>query len=184
MDWLSFLLVAVIALVTWRSVANGFVRELVSLCAVILAIPVAGVFYDDMYPKVSPIIANDNLAALVSFISILAGVIIGGQVVAHLLKRAVAILNLGTADRLAGGVFGFLKAAIVIQAILIALVAFPRPNFRDEIDGSPVATQLLESAPLTLSVLPGEFDDAIDAFLDGVTALAGEAPGGSPTAVP
>ena len=104
--------------------ANGFVRELVSLCAVILAIPVAGVFYDDMYPKVSPIIANDNLAALVSFISILAGVIIGGQVVAHLLKRAVAILNLGTADRLAGGVFGFLKAAVDIQAILISLVAF------------------------------------------------------------
>lgn len=184
MDWLSILLLAVIGLITWRSLANGFVRELVSLCAVILAVPIAGIFYGDMYPKVSPIIANDNLAALVSFLSILVGVIIGGQVAAHLLKRAVAILNLGTADRLAGGLFGFLKAAIVIQAVLIALVAFPRPNLRDEIDGSPVAKQLLEYGPFTLSILPGEFDDAVDLFLDGVTRIANEVPAPSPTANP
>ena len=70
MDWLSILLLAVIGLVTWRAYASGFVRELVSLSAVILAIPVAGVFYDDMFPKVEPVISNDDLALLVSFLSI------------------------------------------------------------------------------------------------------------------
>jgi membrane protein required for colicin V production len=167
-DWLSILLVAVIGFLTWRAYANGFVRELVSLCAVILAIPMAGIFYDDMYPKVSPIISNDTVAALVSFLSIMAGVIILGQVAAHLIKRVVAVLNLGAADQLAGGLFGFLKAVIVIQVILIALVHFPRPDIRDRIDESPIATRLLDYSPLPLAILPGDFDDALDQFLDGV----------------
>ena len=183
-DWLSVVLLAALALVTWRAWANGFVRELVSLCAVILAIPVAGIFYDDMFPKVNPIVTNDNLALLVSFLSIMAGVIIAGQVASHLLKRAVAMLNLGAADQVAGGVFGFLKAAIVLQGVLIALVAFPTPNIKDEIDGSPVATRLLGAAPLTLSILPDDFEATIDAFLDGVAGVAGELPIETPTAAP
>lgn len=180
MDWLSILLFAVIGFVTWRAYVNGFVRELVSLCAVILAIPLAGILYDDMFPKVNPIISNDTLAALVSFLSIMAGVIILGQVAAHLIKQAVAMLNLGTADKLAGGLFGFLKAVIVVQVILIALVNFPRPDVRDEIDDSPVATRLLDYAPLPLAILPGGFDDALDLFLDGVLPAIG----GDPTATP
>ncbi|MGH2608934.1 MAG: CvpA family protein [Tepidiformaceae bacterium] len=182
MDWLSILLVAVIGFVTWRAYANGFVRELVSLCAVILAIPMAGIFYDDMYPKVSPIITNDTLAALVSFVSIMAGVIILGQVASHLIKQVVAVLNLGAADQLAGGLFGFLKAVIVIQVLLIALVHFPRPDIRDSIDDSTVATRLLDSAPLPLAILPGDFDDALDGFLDGVVEAVDAEP--TPTPAP
>lgn len=117
--------------------------------------------------------SNDDLALLVSFLSILAGVIILGQVAAHLLKRAVAMLNLGTADHLAGGLFGFLKAVFVLQAILIALVAFPKPNIKDEIDASPVATRLLDYAPLPLAILPGDFEQTVDAFLDGVAQAVG-----------
>ena len=180
MDWLSILLVAVIAFVTWRAYVNGFVRELVSLCAVILAIPMAGIFYDDLYPKVNPIITNDTLAALVSFISIMAGVIILGQVASHLIKQAVAMLNLGAADHVTGGLFGFLKAVIVIQVLLIALVHFPRPDVRDSIDDSPVASGLLDYAPLPLAILPGDFETAIDGFLDGVIPVVE----GEPTATP
>ncbi len=113
MNWLSIALLVVIGLSTWRAFVNGFIRELVSLCVAILAIPIAGVFYDDLYRKLSPIISNETLAKLVAFLAILAGVIIAGQVVAHLLKRTVAMLNLGAADRLAGAAFGFLKAVII-----------------------------------------------------------------------
>lgn len=171
MDWLTILIVVILGLVTWRAYLTGFVRELVSLSAVILAIPLAGIFYDDMYPKVEPIVRNDNLAYLVSFLSIMVGVIIGGQVVAHLLKRTVAMLNLGVADHVAGGLFGFLKAVIVLQAVLIALVHFPNPDLREEIDSSPVATRLLDYAPLPLAILPGHFEASIEGFLEGAGQL-------------
>ncbi|MEO9254971.1 MAG: CvpA family protein [Tepidiformaceae bacterium] len=170
MNWLSILLVGVIALITWRAFMNGFVRELVSLCVTILAIPIAGIFYDDLYKNLHPIITNEQLALLVSFLAILTGVIILGQVAAHLLKRTVALLNLGSADRAAGGLFGFIKIVIICQVVLIALVKFPSPDLKGSINDSPVATELLNTAPAVLAFLPSAFDRTVSGFLDGVSA--------------
>lgn len=181
MNWLSVVLLVIIGFLTWRAFSNGFIRELVSLCVAILAVPIAGVFYDDLFRKLSPIITNETAAKLVAFLAILAGVIIGGQVVAHLLKRTVAMLNLGAADRLAGGAFGFLKAVIICQVVLIALVAFPSPDMQASIDESPVATSLIDSAPMILAFLPKTFDAQVDLFKAGMNAAQGLS-GGTPTA--
>ena len=97
----------------------------------------------------------------------------GGQVAAHLLRRGVEILNLGAADQLAGAAFGFVKGIIICQVVLIAFVAFPRPDFRDDIDNSAAARTLLDGTPLVLTILPGAFDKAINLFLDGANSLDG-----------
>lgn len=183
MNWLDIVLIAAIAFVTWRAFSNGFIRELVSLSAAFLAIPIAGVFYGNMFPKVKPIVDNDDLARLVSFLAILIGVIVAGQVAAHLLKRTVTMLNLGSLDRLAGGLFGFAKAVLVAQVVLIALVVFPRPNIHSSIDNSTVATALLDAAPTVLAFLPSTFDKGLQAFLDGAQAVSGALPRSSPTPV-
>lgn len=183
MNWLSLVLAAILALLTWRAYRNGFVRELVSLGAAVVAIPVAGVFYDDMVPKVQPIVDNDTLARLVSFIAIFAGVVVGGQVAAHLLKQAVNLLNLGAADHVAGAIFGFVKAYIICQVILIALVAFPSPDLTDAIDESSVAAFLLDSAPPVLAVLPDRFDTQISRFLSGLPSSGLLAPTATATPV-
>jgi membrane protein required for colicin V production len=184
-NWLSLLLIAIVGFATWRAYVNGFVRELVSLCVTILAIPLAGIFYDNLYRKLHPIITNRDLAYLISFLAILVGVVIAGQVAAHLLKRTVAMLNLGAADRVAGGAFGFLKAVVLCQVVLIALVAFPEPDLQASIDDSDVATKMLDAAPAVLAFLPATFDRAINAFLDGVdVAKSVDQPGATPTAIP
>lgn len=184
MNWLDVVLVAAIGFVTWRAYANGFIRELVSLSVAFLAIPIAGVFYGDLFPKVKPIVDNDNLASLVSFLAILIGVIVAGQVAAHLLKKTVSMLNLGALDHLAGGGFGFLKAVLIAQVVLIALVVFPKPDIQSSIDDSSVATGLLDAAPTVLAFLPGTFDKGLDVFLDGAAAVSGALPGASPTPKP
>ncbi|MGI8926533.1 MAG: CvpA family protein [Tepidiformaceae bacterium] len=168
MSWLDGLLLVVIGGITYRAYLSGFVRELVSLCALILAVPLAGVFYDDMYPKVHPIVDNEFLANLISFLAILLGVVVAGQVAAHLLKRGVAMLNLGGADRVAGAAFGFFKAVVLCQVVLIAFVVFPKPDLLGTIDDSPVAAALLDSAPAVLAILPGTFDQGLDVFTAGV----------------
>lgn len=175
LNWLTIVLTGVIVLLTWRAYNNGFIRELVSLSAVILAIPIAGVFYDDLTRKLSPIISDITLAKLVAFLSIVVGVIIAGQVAAHLLKRTVAMLNLGVLDHLAGGAFGFMKAVIVCQVVLVALVTFPSPDLNDGIDESPVARTLLDTAPVVLAFLPNTFDREIGAFLDGIQSVGSQA---------
>ena len=187
-NWVTVVIVVIVGLLTWRAWRNGFVRELVSLAAVVLAIPVAGVFYDDLFPKVQPIIDNHVLAGLASFLAIFFGVVIGGQVVAHLIRQGVAMLNLGAADQLAGAAFGFLKGVFVCQALLIALVVFPEPDLRKDIDQSEAATMLLDGAPLVLAILPKVFDTQIDEFLggvvDGLKGNGAEPTGATPTPSP
>lgn len=177
MNWVSIVLIAIIGLVTWRGYANGFVREIVSLAAVVLAIPIAGLFYDDLFPKVEPMIDNSVLAALLSFLAISAAVIIGGQVAAHVLKQAVAMLNLGIADHLAGAAFGFVKALLICQLLLIALVVFPDPDVRDDIDDSAVGRRMVDAAPVVLALLPGGFEDGVDRFLDRLSDSLGDGNG-------
>jgi uncharacterized membrane protein required for colicin V production len=89
------------------------------------------------------------------------------------------MLNLGAADRVAGGAFGFLKAVILCQVVLIALVAFPEPDLKSSIDDSQVATELLNTAPAVLAFLPGTFDKALHTFLDDFGAATAAAAGGA-----
>jgi membrane protein required for colicin V production len=166
MNWVTILVLALLAFMTFRAFRNGFVRELVSLSAVILAIPIAGVLYGHLANKLQPIVDNMLLSRLIAFLAIMASVIIVGQVVAHLLKQTVALLNLGGADHLAGAAFGLLKGIIVCQVVLLAFVVFPSPDLRDSIDESPVAKKLLDTTPAVLLVLPGRFDGGVHAFLD------------------
>lgn len=167
MNWLTILLLIILGLTTFRAYRNGFVRELVSLASVVVAIAVAGVFYDDLYPKVEPIVDNVVIAALLSFLALFAAVIIAGQVAAFLLKQSVEMLNLGGADQLAGGAFGLVKGVLVCQVVLVALVVFPDPDLRDDIDNSSVARPMVNGAPVILALLPGGFADRVDDFLRG-----------------
>ena len=171
MNWVSLVIIVVVALLTWRAFRRGFLRELVGLAALILAVPVAGVFYDDMIPKVEPILDNSLAAALASFLAILIGVIVAGQLAGYLLRRSADVLNLGGADRIAGAAFGVLQGLLLCQVILVALVNFPEPDVRDHIDESPIAERLLDGAPLVLSFLPDQFDEAVDLFREGIDLI-------------
>lgn len=172
MNWVTIAIVIICGGLTWRAYRNGFIRELVGFCALILAVPLAGILYDDLYPKVHPIVDSENLANLISFFAILAGVIIGGQLAAYMLQTTVSALNLGAADKLAGGAFGLLQGVVLCQVLLIGLVAFPKPDIRDSIDGSALARGLLDGTPLVIGILPKYFDDVLEAFLDGVSAAS------------
>lgn len=165
--WLTVLLLGIVGLTTYRAYRAGFVRELVSLAALILAIPIAGLFVDDLYPKVQPLVGGVIIAGLVSFLALLAGVIIGGQILSHLLRRSAALLNLGGVDQIAGATFGLAKGLLVCQVLLIALVVFPRPDMRTHIDESSVARAMVDGSTVVLNLLPGGFGEGVSHFLEG-----------------
>ncbi|MFN0096156.1 MAG: CvpA family protein [Dehalococcoidia bacterium] len=171
MDWVSVVLLAFVGFLTWRAFRNGLIREVVAFAAVVLGVPIAGLFYDDMVPKVEPITDNSTIAALIAFLAIWGGVVAGGQIGAYLLRDLVRLLNLGMLDHAAGAVFGFAKGVLIAQVVLVALVVFPKPNLQRSINDSEVATELLDWAPLVLGVLPSRFDDAVDLFLRPALAL-------------
>jgi uncharacterized membrane protein required for colicin V production len=96
------------------------------------------------------------------------------------------MLNLGGLDKVAGAAFGFFKGVLICQAVLVALVVFPRPDVRDAIDDSTLATKLLDAAPLVLSILPARFDRGLDLFREALPegTPAPGTPSSTPTPAP
>jgi uncharacterized membrane protein required for colicin V production len=104
---------------------------------------------------------------MMSFTIIFVSTAILGQLVAMLVHPAIALMQLGIADQLAGAAFGAVKGWAVITGMLILLVTYPVYDMDERIADSEFAELLLESATPLLRLLPDEFENAVDAFTAG-----------------
>ncbi|GBD14827.1 Colicin V production protein [bacterium HR25] len=164
MNWLDAVIILILAWFTINAFRAGLVREVVTLAGIVLALGIAGFYYDNLAQDVLLFINNDISARVVAFLLLFASVFLISQLVAFLLRGLVAILMLGWADHLAGTVLGFLKGLIIVEALLILFVTYPRLGLEDAIRGSALAPIFLDFAPVLLRLLPGEFRDAVNAF--------------------
>ena len=165
MNWLDIVIVLVLVWFTLAAFRAGFVREVVTLAATVLAIAVAGFYYDDLAQDVLVFIDNEDAARVIAFLLLLGSIFFMGQLLAFLLRRLVSLLMLGWADRLAGAAFGFFKGLLVVEVLLILFVTFPQWGLDDAIDGSAVAPFFLDTIPFLLRILPDEFEAGVKAFL-------------------
>jgi uncharacterized membrane protein required for colicin V production len=83
-----------------------------------------------------------------------------------LIHPAVVIMQLGIADQLLGAAFGVAKAFVIIEALLILFVTYPRYDLDKKIDESEFATKMLDAARPVLRILPDEFTTHLDRFED------------------
>jgi uncharacterized membrane protein required for colicin V production len=74
------------------------------------------------------------------------------------------LLRLGWLDHLAGAACGLLKGLILVEVFLILFTTFPYLGLDGTIRGSAIAPLFLDGGPVLVKLLPGEFDDAVDAF--------------------
>ncbi len=165
MNWLDIVIVLVIVFFASTAFRAGLIREVVTLVSVVVGVVIAGIFYDDLARDVLTFIDNEKTALIVSFLVLLGAIYLAGQLVAVMLKQVAALLFLGWADRTGGALFGLIKGLIVVEVLLILLVTYPQLGLKGDIDGSALASVFLDAAPLLLLVLPGEFEQAVDAFV-------------------
>jgi membrane protein required for colicin V production len=165
MNWLDVVIVLVIAFFAVTAFRAGLIREVVTLFSVIVGVVVASIFYDDLAGDVLFFIDDEKTARLVSFLILLGAIYLVGQLVAIMLKQVAAVLFLGWADRIGGGLFGLLKGLIIVEVLLIVFVTFPRLGLDGAIDGSAIASVFLDARSAVLFVLPDEFEREVDAFV-------------------
>ena len=165
MNWLDIVIVLVIAFFAISAFRAGLIREVVTLVSVAVGVVVAGLFYDDLARDVLVFINDHDARQVVAFLILLGAVYLAGQLIAGMLKRAASLLLLGMADHAGGALFGLIKGLIVVEVLLILLVTYPQLGLQSDIDGSAIASVFLDAAPLLLLVLPGEFEQAVDAFV-------------------
>lgn len=164
MNWLDIVIILIIGWFTLSAYNAGIIREVVTLVASVLAVVVAGLYYDNLATDVLVFVEDDTGAKVVSFLILLASVFLMGQLAATLLKRTASLLMLGWADHMAGAAFGFLKGVVIIEAVLILFVTYPSLELENAIQDSGLAQIFLDGVPILLGLLPDEFERAVDNF--------------------
>lgn len=162
MHWVDLLIVGAVAWITFRAFANGLIREFVTLAALIVAIVAAGSYYRDLSADIAFLIEDDLTRNLASFLAIFAGIVVLGQLLAIVLKRVASVLMLGPLDHFGGAAFGFVKAILLVQVLLLAIAVFPASAaLATAVDESVLAPYFLEEVPSAQLALPSEFEHAL-----------------------
>ena len=171
MTWIDAALAVVLLFFIVTAFQNGLIRETISIASAIAGVVLAGLMYDDFSNAFLDSIDNETTKSVVAFMVIFGGITILGQLVAILVHPAIVIMQLGIADQLLGALFGAVKGFVIVEALLILMVTYPRYDLDQKIDESEFAPRLLKMADPVLQVLPEEFDARVDGFTSGTPII-------------
>lgn len=159
LDWI---VVVIVVSSVISSVLKGFVREAISLAAVILGLLLASWFYPQAANLVLAYVKTQEIASLVGFALIFLGVLLAGGVISFVATKVLRVVDLQWFDRLLGAAFGFLRGWLVGSVIFLGLTAFPVQI--DTVQQATLGPHLLLSARVLSVVTPTPLKQQ---FLDG-----------------
>lgn len=123
MNWIDFTIIGVILVSTLISLIRGFVKEAISLVVWFAAFFIASHFYADLatyLTRFTDALVRNGIAIAILFASTL---ILGG-LVNYLVAQLVQFSGLSGTDRALGSVFGLLRGALIVSALLFFMDTF------------------------------------------------------------
>ncbi len=165
MNWLDIAIVVIVAGFVAAAYSAGLIREVVTLLSVIAGIIIAGQLYDNLTTDVLVFMDDHDVADAISFLVLFGAVYLFGQILAYTLKTGASLLMLGWANHIGGAFFGLLKGLIVVELLLIVFAAYPELGMDGSVGGSELAPYFVEDVDWVQWILPGNFDERVQAFL-------------------
>lgn len=165
MNWLDWTLLVLLAAAAIRGFFRGFVVEIASLVAVILGIWVASRYNT----HVATWVGMDAQHEVISFVVTFIGVLILVHLLAKVLTKVMDMAMLGLPNKVAGTLFGALRAAFVLSVVLNILMARVEVSglvSQQTLDDSELYRPLRGFAPFIVPALGDSrwVQDAIDAM--------------------
>ena len=140
---IDFFILLIMAWCIVRSAMKGFIREILWVAAVLVAIIVAGLFYHPAGSLFKDVVKTENLALFLAFSLIFVGTLILGFVVIWLVTRVMKFAKIEWFDQVLGAAFGFIRGWLLVSVLLLGLTAFD------------VQTERVRSSGLAPYFLPG-----------------------------
>jgi membrane protein required for colicin V production len=117
-DWLAVVIVTLSGLLSlWR----GFVREALSLLGWVIAFVIANLAAQHLADLIGDVIANRGGRYIVAWSLLFVLTLIATSLSAKLLSRLISASGLGVLDRILGSVFGVLRGALIVSALVFVL---------------------------------------------------------------
>lgn len=155
MTAIDFGVLAIILIFLVRGIWIGFIRQLASLAALILGYLFAGRYYEQFSPRFSSVIPSPQLCFLVTYALLFLVVFLGVLALGFVLKKVMSISLLGWFDRFMGGIFGLVKAGVVLPVLFMVMSGLLA-------DSNPMMTESLavpylsKSSGFLLSFIPDQ----------------------------
>jgi membrane protein required for colicin V production len=163
LDWFLLAILVYSIAISWF---KGFVREVLGLITVLVAVLLAAWFYRGVGRLFKDVVRTENIALFFGFSLIFVMTLVAGFVVIWLVTKFMKFAKLQWADRLLGAAFGFIRGWVISAAILLALTAFEIQTER--LKGSELVPYFLPGSRVMAVMTPYEMKAK---FLVGYRAL-------------
>lgn len=165
MNAFDILVGVILAYSLFRGLFRGLVKEASSIIGVLGGFFAAYSFYGLLAGYLSGVVSNPAYRNLLAFLIIFCAVVVLVNVLAIIIKYLLRIVFLGWLDRLGGVVFGFIKGALIVAVLFLALTAFlPKgtPLIKDSLTAPYVSLVSERLASLVASDVKREFATKLD----------------------
>lgn len=119
MNWIDYLLIALIVISSVAGVLRGLLREVIILVTWIAAVWIAWHYAAVLEPHLGGALANESVRAWAARTIIFLGIVVLGSCVSALVGRLVRLSIFSGTDRFFGGIFGFLRALVMIGLLVM-----------------------------------------------------------------
>ncbi len=119
--WADLVILAIIGVSSLISLWRGFLREVLSLLAWILAFWVAFSFTSWLAPQLEGYVEVRSIRFLLGFTALFVVTLLGVSLLGHIIVKLIGKTGLTGTDRMLGLLFGMLRGGLVV--LLLVLVA-------------------------------------------------------------
>ena len=171
MEWVDWIILAVLLGAVFAGMAQGLFRTVRSLLGLILGIALACWNYARVAEAIKPLVRIDAVADAIGFLLIAVAVMFLANVTGIMLSRLFKGIGLGCIDALGGAIVGFLQGALLVTiCILVTVAFFPQTQWLTQ---ATLPKEFFGALHLSTDVTPGELKGRV---LDGLKSLKHDTP--------
>ena len=123
-NWLDWTFAVIVAVSVIAAIMKGFVRELISLAALVIGLVVAATAYPRAALWFEDLTKSHEIAQGLGFLVLFLGTLLLGAVISLLARKLIKTAGIQWFDRFLGAVFGLVRGVLVDCILLLVMLAF------------------------------------------------------------